>query len=123
MNAILLVALFQGHHLENNFILLGNCPNPYSYIRSADICVQPSSYEGFSLSVLEDNGIAPSKVQIEFSAEYQRDFLKNLYMPFVETADASTGPMQALSLSFQALRQRFLPTTWMMRNEKCRMQS
>lgn len=44
---------------------------------------------GFSLSVLEDNGIAPSKVQIEISAEYQRDFLKNLYMPFVETADAS----------------------------------
>ena len=34
--------------------------------------------EGFSLSVLEDNDIAPSKVQIEFSAEYQRDFLKNL---------------------------------------------
>lgn len=45
--------------------------------------------DGFSLSVLEDNGIAPSKVQIEFSAEYQRDLLKNLYMPFVETADAS----------------------------------
>lgn len=45
--------------------------------------------DGFSLSVLEDNGIAPSKVQIEFSAEYQRDLVKNLYMPFVETADAS----------------------------------
>ncbi len=41
------------HHMENHFILMGNCPNPYSYIRSADICVQPSSYEGFSLSVIE----------------------------------------------------------------------
>lgn len=46
-------ALIKEHHTENHFILLGNCPNPYSYIRSADICVQPSSYEGFSLSVIE----------------------------------------------------------------------
>jgi glycosyltransferase involved in cell wall biosynthesis len=45
--------LIKQHHLEDNFILLGNCPNPYSYIRSADICVQPSRYEGFSLSVIE----------------------------------------------------------------------
>ena len=45
--------------------------------------------DGFSLEVLEDNKIAPSKVQIEFSAEYQRNFVKNLYMPFVETADSS----------------------------------
>ena len=45
--------LIKEHHMENYFILLGNCPNPYSYIRSADICVQPSSYEGFSLSVIE----------------------------------------------------------------------
>ncbi len=45
--------LISQYNLENNFILLGNCPNPYKYIRSADICVQPSSYEGFSLSVIE----------------------------------------------------------------------
>ncbi len=46
-------ALIKKYQLENHFILLGNCPNPYTYIRSADICVQPSSYEGFSLSVIE----------------------------------------------------------------------
>lgn len=39
--------------IENNFILLGNQPNPYTYIKSADICVQPSSYEGFSVTVFE----------------------------------------------------------------------
>ena len=44
---------------------------------------------GFSLDVLADNNIAPSKVQIEFSAEYQRNFLKNLYMPFVETGESA----------------------------------
>ncbi len=46
-------ALIKEHKLENSFILLGNCSNPYSYIRSADICVQPSSYEGFGISVFE----------------------------------------------------------------------
>lgn len=45
--------LINQYNLENNFILLGNCPNPYKYIHSSDICVQPSSYEGFSLSVIE----------------------------------------------------------------------
>ncbi len=45
--------LISQYNLEDNFILLGNCPNPYTYIRSADICVQPSSYEGFGLSVFE----------------------------------------------------------------------
>ena len=43
----------QKHGVENNFILLGNQPNPYTYIKSADICVQPSSYEGFSVTVFE----------------------------------------------------------------------
>lgn len=42
------------NNLENNFILLGNCSNPYSYIKSADICVQASSYEGFALVVCEE---------------------------------------------------------------------
>lgn len=45
--------------------------------------------DGFSLAVLADNGVAPSKVQVEFSAEYQRNLLKNLYMPFVETGDSA----------------------------------
>lgn len=39
--------------VKENFILLGNCANPYTYINSTDICVQPSSYEGFGMAVLE----------------------------------------------------------------------
>lgn len=42
------------HGIKDNFILLGNCPNPYTYIKSADICVQPSSYEGYSVAVFEE---------------------------------------------------------------------
>ncbi len=42
------------YNLDDNFILLGNSNNPYSYIQSADICVQASSYEGFALVVCEE---------------------------------------------------------------------
>jgi glycosyltransferase involved in cell wall biosynthesis len=40
--------------VKDNFILLGNCFNPYTYINGADICVQPSSYEGYSVAVFEE---------------------------------------------------------------------
>ena len=41
------------HGVGGHFILLGNQPNPYTYFRSADIVVQPSSYEGLSVTVCE----------------------------------------------------------------------
>lgn len=56
--------------------------------------------DGFSMKALHDNGIQPSKVQMEISAEYQRDFLKNLYMPFVDTADSSLLVFRTLGLLF-----------------------
>ena len=40
--------------VKDNFILLGNCANPYTYMNGADICVQPSSYEGYSVAVFEE---------------------------------------------------------------------
>lgn len=40
--------------VRDSFILLGNCSNPYTYINGADICVQPSSYEGYSVAVFEE---------------------------------------------------------------------
>lgn len=49
-----LEAEIEKYGVKDNFILLGNCSNPYTYINSADICVQPSSYEGFGMSVFEE---------------------------------------------------------------------
>lgn len=46
--------LIKQYGLQNNFILLGNKRNPYTYINSASICVQPSSYEGLSLVIYEE---------------------------------------------------------------------
>lgn len=49
-----LEAEIEKYGVKDNFILLGNCSNPYTYINSADICVQPSSYEGYSVAVFEE---------------------------------------------------------------------
>lgn len=40
--------------IKDSFVLLGNCANPYTYMNGADICVQPSSYEGYSVAVFEE---------------------------------------------------------------------
>lgn len=39
--------------MENNVILLGKRSNPYPYIKACDIYVQPSRYEGKSVTVRE----------------------------------------------------------------------
>lgn len=44
----------ENYKLQSNFVLLGNSENPYTYMATADICVQPSSYEGFSVAVFEE---------------------------------------------------------------------
>lgn len=46
--------LIDKYKLYKHFILLGNQDNPYKYIKNADICVQPSSYEGLSLVIYEE---------------------------------------------------------------------
>ncbi|MEG1312473.1 MAG: glycosyltransferase [Romboutsia sp.] len=45
--------LIEKNNLEENFILLGSRDNPYPYMKSCDIYVQPSRYEGFGLTVIE----------------------------------------------------------------------
>ena len=39
--------------LQNHFILEGNHTNPYPYIRCADLYVQPSRYESYSMTTME----------------------------------------------------------------------
>ena len=39
--------------LERCFVLLGRVNNPYPYLAAADVYVQPSRYEGYSLSLQE----------------------------------------------------------------------
>ncbi len=57
-------------------------------------------WETLSIKAFEDNGIAPAKVQMEFTAEYQFNLLKNLYMPFVETGESALLVFKTLGLLF-----------------------
>lgn len=50
---ILLEGLIKEYKLESNFELVGAKSNPYSYMRAADLYVQTSVLEGFSISVRE----------------------------------------------------------------------
>lgn len=54
--------LIAKYDVKDAFILLGNKENPYTYINSADICVQPSRYEGLSLVIYEEKHFKKSVV-------------------------------------------------------------
>lgn len=45
--------LIKENRLESSFILLGKKTNPYPYIKSGDLYVQPSRYEGKAVTVTE----------------------------------------------------------------------
>ncbi|KIL52982.1 glycosyltransferase [Jeotgalibacillus campisalis] len=45
--------LISKNKLENHFILLGKKTNPYPFMKSADLYVQPSRYEGKAVTVSE----------------------------------------------------------------------
>lgn len=58
--------------LKEYFILLGVTPNPYGYIKSADIYVQTSRFEGFGLAIAEARILNIPVVTTEFDAVYNQ---------------------------------------------------
>lgn len=58
--------------LKEDFILLGVTPNPYGYIKSADIYVQTSRFEGFGLAIAEARILNVPVVTTEFDAVYNQ---------------------------------------------------
>ena len=53
-----LEAMIHSYRLEQCFVLKGHVDNPYPYIKAADVYVQPSRYEGYSLALQEARIIA-----------------------------------------------------------------
>ena len=45
--------IIKENNLENSFILLGKKINPYPYMKTADLYIQPSRYEGKAVTVTE----------------------------------------------------------------------
>lgn len=66
-----LEGLIAQYNVQDAFILLGNQENPYKYISAADICVQPSSYEGLSLVVIEEKYLQKAVVATSIYSNLQ----------------------------------------------------
>lgn len=72
----------------------------YEVVIERDGKQETYTIDGFSMKALFDNEIQPSKVQMEITAEYQRSFVKSLYMPFVETGKSALLVFKTLGLLF-----------------------
>lgn len=64
-------AQLQHLKLEDHFHLLGMQSNPYPYLRMADIYVQPSRFEGHSVTILEARVLAKPIVATHAAAREQ----------------------------------------------------
>jgi len=45
--------LIKHYNLENDFLLLGSNPNPYPFMKTCDLYVQPSRHEGYCITLAE----------------------------------------------------------------------
>ena len=59
-------SLTEENDLNNDFILLGNQKNPYKYIRSSDIYVQPSRTESYCITLAEARALKKPIVTTNF---------------------------------------------------------
>ena len=58
--------------LEADFILLGEIPNPYPYIKNADIYVQTSRHEGYCLTLAEAKCLSKPIISTDFISAYEQ---------------------------------------------------
>jgi len=65
-------ALIEKHGLQDHFILLGVEPNPYPYIKNADIYVQTSKFEGFGIALAEARMLNIPIVTTKFDAVFSQ---------------------------------------------------
>lgn len=65
-------ALIKEKNLKDDFILLGSTPNPYPYIKKADIYVQTSRHEGYCLTLAEAKCLCKPIVTTNFIGAYEQ---------------------------------------------------
>ncbi len=63
--------LIKENNLTEDFILLGNQPNPYKYINSANIYVQTSIYESYCITLAEAKILKKPIVTTNFPCAYE----------------------------------------------------
>lgn len=80
-------------HLQQRFILLGERSNPYPYIASCDIYVQPSRFEGKSIAIDEAKCLAKPIVVTDFGTVHDQieDGVNGLIAPMSAEGIADTA--------------------------------
>lgn len=56
--------------LINEFLLLGAMPNPYPYVKQADVYIQPSYFEGFGIAMHEAAALSKAIIATNFPTAY-----------------------------------------------------
>lgn len=80
--------LIQKYKLQDEFILWGAKINPYPYIRTADIYVQPSRHEGYCLTLAEAKILNKPIITTDFSgAREQVEDVENGYIVNVDETE------------------------------------
>ena len=83
-------------NLENNIFILGKKNNPYPYIKACDIYVQPSKFEGKSVTVREAQILHKPVVITDFPTA--KDHIKNLYDGIIAPMDNEGCAEQIINL-------------------------
>lgn len=102
--------LAKEYGVEKEIRLVGMQPNPYPYIKSADIYVQSSRYEGFGLTVTEAKILGRAIVCTNFPTAFnQLENGKNGIIVEM-TAESIAAGIEKL-LKDESLRRRLMETT------------
>lgn len=83
-------------NLENNVFILGKKSNPYPYIKACDIYVQPSKFEGKSVTVREAQILHKPVVITDFPTA--KDHVKNMFDGIITTMDNEGCAKQIIKL-------------------------
>ncbi|GGE30543.1 glycosyl transferase [Pullulanibacillus camelliae] len=67
-----LEAVIHKHHLEEQFILLGEQTNPYPFMKGCDLYVQPSRHEGYCMTLAEARCLCRPIVVTAFAGAYEQ---------------------------------------------------
>lgn len=68
----LVESLIKEYSLENKVILAGEQPNPYPFMKTADIYVHTAAFEGFGLTIAEAKIIGAPVVSTDFRIVYDQ---------------------------------------------------
>ena len=84
------------YHMEDRVIILGKKDNPYPYIRDCDVYLQPSRYEGKSITVLEAQILCKPVIITDYATAHSQ--LENGVDGMIVPTDPDTCAKEIISI-------------------------